>query len=448
MQYGNGRPLGIRKTVRLMVAITILAWATQTLLSQWGYGAPPAAPAAPAAPAEKFVPRDATPDGGAVTRTVTLEVRPEATIVGAEVKLKQICRWSGRDAAFFAPLADLVVARLKVGDPFRAIGIQDLRATLHDAGVNAAVINFAGALSCTISRSDVELSEQDALQQWVNARERVTPAAPAVPSNVADDADARPRMASAVEPAPTPDSPTDAPEAPALAEESPYRTLRQILVDDLAQRLGLAPEQLQVDFSPKDERPLNLSEPHFKFHVLPQRAKSLGPVTWEVLLLADAGNDQKVTVQANARAWQEQVVLRNPISTKQVIRDVDVTDRRALVDKLSDEPLLTRAQVVGNQAARDMKPGTVFTSRLVEPVPLARPGQFVTVTIRSGSVQIKTVARAMDTGTFGQTIRVKNEATKDIYEVTLTGPQTAEMTPVRMTAPGNADLAAASIGGN
>ena len=78
---------------------------------------------------------------------------------------------------------------------------------------------------------------------------------------------------------------------------------------------------------------------------------------------------------------------------------------------------------------------------------MPHPGQFVTITITSGSVRVKTVARAMDAGTFGQTIRVKNEATKDIYEVTLTGPQTAEMVSTRYT-PGAADLAAASVGGN
>ena len=34
----NGRPLGPRKKVQLMVILTILAWATQTLFHQWGYG--------------------------------------------------------------------------------------------------------------------------------------------------------------------------------------------------------------------------------------------------------------------------------------------------------------------------------------------------------------------------------------------------------------------------
>jgi hypothetical protein len=46
----NGRPLGARKKVQLMVILTILAWATQTLFHQWGYGAQaPMAPGAEAA---------------------------------------------------------------------------------------------------------------------------------------------------------------------------------------------------------------------------------------------------------------------------------------------------------------------------------------------------------------------------------------------------------------
>ena len=42
------RPLGPRKTVQLMVILTILAWATQTLFHQWGFGGIifPSAPAA------------------------------------------------------------------------------------------------------------------------------------------------------------------------------------------------------------------------------------------------------------------------------------------------------------------------------------------------------------------------------------------------------------------
>src|SRR5918993_1048006 len=104
----NGRPLGIRKTVQLMVILTILAWATQTLLAQWGFGQAVGMPyisgTAPAAEvAESREPRESfVPDSNASRAAgspATLEIRGEATIVGTEVRLKQVSRWSERDAA-------------------------------------------------------------------------------------------------------------------------------------------------------------------------------------------------------------------------------------------------------------------------------------------------------------------------------------------------------------
>src|SRR5687767_5024757 len=94
----NGRPVSMRKKVQLMVALTILAWATQTLFQQWGYGqgVPAQTAPAPAAPVERFVPGTARFAAGA-----TLELRGEATVVGPEVKLPQVCRWSGADAGVF-----------------------------------------------------------------------------------------------------------------------------------------------------------------------------------------------------------------------------------------------------------------------------------------------------------------------------------------------------------
>ena len=56
-----------------------------------------------------------------------------------------------------------------------------------------------------------------------------------------------------------------------------------------------------------------------------------------------------------------------------------------------------------------------------------RPGQYVTITMSNGTVQIKTVAKALERGCFGQTVRVRNETTKEFFEVVMTGPQTARI---------------------
>lgn len=432
--YGNGRPLGLRKRIQIVIAVVLLAWATQTLLHQWGYchgaEAPAAGPiAGDDAPSEKFVPGTARFAAGA-----TLELRGDATILGAEVKLKQICRWSDSDAQVFLPVADLVIARIDHGSPFRSITVEQIRDTLHDAGMNLAIVKFAGPLSCTITRSDASYDEQTALRLWAEAKE----------PKADDDAATRGRGGAEKEKPKT--QVVSAPRAEAktgtgtvtgsplitktrAAEDPPAKTLRWLLIDDLSVRLGVPKDQLEVTFNPADEKLLNLSEPLFKFNIQPRRVRDLGEVSWNVTVLSGAGS-QKGTVTATARAWRNEVVLNKPLTYGQVIQPDDVVDRRILSDQLPTDPLLQRSQVVGEQASRDLKVGTVMNARLVDAVPLAKPGQLVTIMLTVGSVRVKTVGRAMEGGSFGQAIKVRNETTKDVFEVVLTGPQQGTMDPL------------------
>ena len=171
-----GRPLGKRKRIQITIGLVILAWATQLLLHQWGYGAevepipailadPPPKSPAPAAPPERFIPARPSAAGA------TIELRAEATVFGPEVRLKQICRWSNHDAAVFLPIAELVVLRFDGKAPYKSIGLDELKTTLADAKTNIANIHFAGPLTCTVRRSEAEVDAKDALQQWIDSRQ-------------------------------------------------------------------------------------------------------------------------------------------------------------------------------------------------------------------------------------------------------------------------------------
>jgi flagella basal body P-ring formation protein FlgA len=412
MMNNNGRPLTRRQAVRVVIGLTILAWATQTLLKQWGFGQeiPTTADAQqvePTAPDEKFVPGSPRYLQGA-----TLEMRSEATVIGNEVKLKQVCRWSDQDKTIFEPIGDLVLLHLGAQQPFKAISIEELRGILRDAGINVAPINFAGPMSCTVSRSDVQYDEKDALQQWIDAKQN--------PQADADNSD-QPQNPPAT-------APTLVAQAPTTSQsDSAIKTLRQSLIDDVATRLNLPMDSLQLDFKAQDEKVLNISSPLFRYQIDPIAVRTLGRVSWNVSIIGNDGSSKKVTILAEARAWQNQLLINKPLAMGQVIQAGDIAPHRALVNELPDDPLVTQEQVVGQQAARELKSGTVLTARLIDPVQLVKTGQFVTITLDQGTVKIRTVARALEGGSFGQTIRVKNEATKDVYQVVITGPQSATM---------------------
>lgn len=401
------RPESLQKTFRLVIALAIVAWAAQAVFAQ-----------------ERFVPSSGSSRSG--LSTATLELRGEATVVGADVKLKQVCRWSDGDAAAFEPIADLVVVRMGQGTPYRAIRVSELKQTMQDAGVNLAFIKFAGTTQCTITRSDVSAAgdERASLDEWVNARTKPATTQPAKASavSVTPSEGSLARTAAAVTPAHL-----DGAAPSAKDEAKQYHTLRELLAADLAERLSLSPDALQLHFNPVDDKVLNLSEPQFRFNCDGQRIHNLGNVSWQVTIVADGGASQKTSVNAIARAWQDQLLVRKPMAARQTIQADDLVSRRVLVEQLPDDAPVAREQVVGQLTSRDLKPGSVLTPRLVEAAPLAQIGDLITVAVEQGKVQITTIGRAMEFGTFGQTIKVKNETTGSVYEVTLVGPKKGKM---------------------
>jgi flagella basal body P-ring formation protein FlgA len=423
----------------MLFVVLALAMATQLFVAQLTRAQTTTPSESPPQPTEeKFV-----PGTGRYLRGATLELRSQATVVGREVTLKQVCRWSEADAAVFQPIQDMVLLRLSSDAPFKAISLDEIKQTLHDGGVSLAAINFAGSMSCMVERSDVQFDEGAALRQWM-ARGNGNPPAPAAqranPPQVADDHAVSTEAPSAPTPA-TPPNPNPRPmtrdeavaaAAPASSAVAPedlgVRSLRQLLVDDLAQRLKLPADSLEVKFKPEHERLLAITTPHFQFSIQPLRAGNLGEVSWNVTMLTDAG-PQRITIGATARAWQPQLIVAKPLTTKQIIRDEDVVERRALIDRIGDDLPIARAAAVGQQAARDLKPGTVLTGRMVDAVQLVKPGQLVTVTLSEGNIQVRTVAKALEGGAFGQSVRVRNETTREVFRATLTGPQTATLSP-------------------
>jgi flagella basal body P-ring formation protein FlgA len=433
------RPLSKRKQVQLMVILTILAWATETLFHQWGYGQVVSSP-------PDVTPMTVTPDQVSGDQFVpggnlaggTLELRGEATITGADVKLKQLCRWSDSDAAIFAPIGDLVVAHITDNAPFRTISLDQIRQTLHDAGVNLGMINFSGPTKCTVTRADASSDPHEALQQWIASQQQ---AAGGVTSD-GGKGDAT-KIAGTANGA-TADAGTGTTTQPAalavaavaatgngdsgavIAGSGTPHSLRELLAADVCLRLGIAPDAIQMNFSPEDEKILALREPIFQFSIAPDRVRNLGAVSWDVTV-SSVASSKKITISAVARAWQTRVVVAKPISAKQVLEDEDFTDQRALVESLPDQPLLRRDQCVKQQAAMDLKPGTIMTARLVDPILMVKTGDLVTITVTSGSMRIRAVAIAMETGSMGQTIQVRNETTRDVFAVTVTGPQEARL---------------------
>jgi len=346
------------------------------------------AAAAAAAAQERFVPR------GTGSSAIPLELRAEASVRGEEVRLRHIARWMENDDDAMAQAADLVVARFGQAATLR-IDLDNLKDTLEGAGINLAALRFSGAAQCQVRRID---------QRLVTAVEQAAASAAAQAGLLTD------RAASST------------PVAPAAAGGVAGRTLGQILTAEVAERFGLPIESMQVRFQARDQKLVELAEPQFRFEVEPRRQRNIGWVTWDVEIVTDAGR-QRASITADVRVWQTQLFTAVPLAFRQPIGASDVVERRVLVDRLADEPPLTREQVVGQEAARDLGPGVALTASMIRAVSLARPGDLVSVVVQRGGVRVTWVAEAREAGSYGQTIRVRKPNTREEFSVLLTGPQ-------------------------
>jgi flagella basal body P-ring formation protein FlgA len=481
--------MGTRKTVQLMVILTILAWATQTLYKQWGFGgvmlpqgparvetasagaetlvAPAAeptllpssevAPAAAPAVAQTLAPavgqRSPPTPVAEPMASATLELRDRAEAVGGQVTLRDACRWSRQDDAIISPFAGTVLLRMVEVPGVRKLTVEDVRAALHDEGLNVAALRFSGAAACAVTQGNVDpaeiLREMRAEEETLVGDTKslvLDPKTPAVPDAKTQPAAAPPpapvpaRAAQPARPgpdviagAPLPPAPAAVAQPPApapqpLVADVPQTQLRDVLVNDLLARLKLAKEDAKIEFDPRDNLYLSLTSPRCTFTIDSSRAAQLGPIAWDVSVKTDT-SENTITVTANLSAWEDQLVLTRSLSPGQAILKNDLAPRRVLVETLAAAKVTDAQQAVGSVAARALKRGEVLTTDAIASPPVVRAGDFVTVSLKIGPTSVETVARALDTGSKGAAIRARNEATGQVYDVTLTGPGTGKVAP-------------------
>jgi flagella basal body P-ring formation protein FlgA len=217
----------------------------------------------------------------------------------------------------------------------------------------------------------------------------------------------------------------------AVSTEADSRTLGEILTTTSLEQLGYSKTDAQITWQDGDKKLLALTGSENRFDLRPIRMRGLGTITWEVSvrpIASDASvytRAEKYMINGTARAWQSQVIVVRPLAMGAIIARQDVNERRVLVEQLDPEVISRRDAVVGMQAARNIDVGSVLTARNIQQVPLAKTGQPIAVEVDTGGIMVRQTMKALEGGGMGQTIRVRNEQSKQVISVRLIGPQQA-----------------------
>ncbi len=91
------------------------------------------------------------------------------------------------------------------------------------------------------------------------------------------------------------------------------------------------------------------------------------------------------------------------------------------------EPFLEAGSLVGKKVRRALRAGDILHKGLVDTPPVVRRGSMVTMMLRSGGLLLTAQGRARDNGITGETIRVRNSASKKEILCRVAGPGTVEV---------------------
>jgi flagella basal body P-ring formation protein FlgA len=144
-------------------------------------------------------------------------------------------------------------------------------------------------------------------------------------------------------------------------------------------------------------RPLSPKEPLGLFSVMVQ--------------LFDNGTEiESGQVRLKIKRFADVVVTLDKIRRHEELAADQVTLRRSEVTNLREQPFYLVDQLSGLRARRNLSRGSILTSGDVEPVPDIDVGREVTIVYSDGLCRITARGTAMQAGTAGDYIKVKNKA--------------------------------------
>ncbi len=287
----------------------------------------------------------------------TVRVWPDVVVSGDEVTLGDICDLSDLEPAERAVLAtERVIAAPPPGGS-TTVSAADVQRALRRGGANLASVALAGATRAVVSR-------------------------PRMPESTADRASA---------------SRTGSP-----------KTLRDAVRRAFERHMKGLGGSVDLEFGRTSAQSLELSEPEYAFNVRIRGGRRVGRmIAVDVDVHREGEQLRTVHLVVNSMVRKQIVVAKRAINTKAAVRLEDVAIEERLYERSNDLGIASLDAVVGQRARRFIPAGSGIRPSDLEAVPLVRRGQLVDVLSVSGGIEVRSVAKAVSAGGFGEKVELQ-----------------------------------------
>lgn len=317
--------------------------------------------------------------GAALTaaQPATLELRREALVVGGDVTLGDVL-------LFGADARDL--REVLASEPVRAAGVpigsftlthQHVEQRLRELGVNLAQVLLSGAVSCRVTRQELDPEEKS------------------------------PRIVAVRHEGSAPLDRISGNEVNTSTSEAKLHTLADLLLDRVRQDaadLGGTPE---VEFGRTAEPFLNLTTPPWEFSIQSHDRHKLGLRDFRVVIRRDGRPQRTVPLFVHVRLSKRVLVSAKPLGIGTYVRRDALTTETRVFDNERLIGLDGLEQAVGQQVRKFVPQGEMLKHDDLKPVDLVKRSRPVTLIHADENTRLRLTGVALDSGGFGDEVRVR-----------------------------------------
>ncbi len=331
-----------------------------------------------------------------VARAGSIRLHDEAGATARQVTLGQVAELKGEDAEV---LADVVVYTLAEGREHAMLTLQELRSALDAAEVNWARLSLKGFTTCKVTLIP-------------NEKPVIVDTEPVVASN---------------------------PEVSLDAEQP--KGLQQIILQHFAAMLEIGADELQVEFTERDQARLRQASVIGRLEIEPLSRQLLGRTTIRVRRHEGVEVTETMTFSARISRRSMGLVLTEPVRRGQLIAAESLELREVLIDSERVDPMTERALIDGQVAAADLKAGDVLEPRHLRPMVLIKRGESIKVRSLAGGLVVRVSATALEAGGRDDVITVRNQTSRETLSVRVIGPREAVVVGEGESDPASVELA-------
>lgn len=126
-----------------------------------------------------------------------------------------------------------------------------------------------------------------------------------------------------------------------------------------------------------------------------------------------------------ARVTAMVAIAAAPVAANEALTDAQVTIERRDISNIAD-PISNPADAVGQMSRRMLRPGDILRSGQLSSPVLVKRGDAVMMIARREGIEVSMAGEALDAGSKGAVVRVRNAGSGQVVRMRVAGPGTVE----------------------